>query len=147
MAYDFQVVVDCADPHPLADWWADLLGWNAEESDEDFIRDLIAQGVVSEAEHTTTHKGRLVWSTGAAIRHPDEPQRGPTRRRILFQKVPEPKTVKNRVHLDVWIGDDHREAELERLVAKGATFLHRGQEGPAKWITVADPEGNELCLH
>ena len=138
MAYDFQVVIDCHSPHVLADWWADAIGWAVEPSDEDFIRKMIAEGYAREAD-TTTHRGTLVWKEGAAIRHPDG-------RRILFQLVPEPKTVKNRVHLDIRIGPDNREKELARLVAAGATELHRGRQGPHWWITIADPEGNELCL-
>jgi hypothetical protein len=106
---------------------------------------MIAEGYATE-EDTTTHNGELVWKDGAAIRHPEGPDHGP-RKRILFQLVPEPKTVKNRVHLDVWVGAENVEAELERLTAKGATFLHRGQQGPHTWVTIADPEGNELCLH
>jgi hypothetical protein len=139
MAYEFQVVVDCAHPHTLADWWADALGWVVEPSDEDFIRKMIEQGYATE-DDTTTHRGTLVWKEGAAIRHPDDA------RRILFQLVPEPKTVKNRVHLDVRVGADNIERELERLTSRGATFLHRGRQGPYSWATIADPEGNELCL-
>jgi hypothetical protein len=144
MAYDFQVVVDCADPHRLADWWAQALGWLVEASDEAFIRSMIEQGHAS-ADDTTTHNGTLVWKEGAAIRHPGDPERG-RRRRVLFQLVPEPKTVKNRVHLDIWVGADNVEAELARLTASGATVLHRGRQGPHTWVTIADPEGNELCL-
>ena len=144
MAHSFQVVVDCADPHALADWWAEALGWSVEPSDPAFIRQMIAEGHATDAD-TATHRGELVWRDGAAISHPDDPGRGP-RRRILFQLVPEPKTVKNRVHHDVWVGPEHVEAELARLTAAGATFLHRGQQGPHTWVTIADPEGNELCL-
>jgi len=144
MAYDFQVAVDAADPHALADWWADALGWAVEPSDEEFIRRMIAEGHATEAD-TTTHNGQLVWKEGAAILHPDTPERG-LRRRILFQLVPERKTVKNRVHLDVRMGTENIERELERLTARGAKFLHRGQQGPHTWVTIADPEGNELCL-
>jgi predicted enzyme related to lactoylglutathione lyase len=57
-----------------------------------------------------------------------------------------PKAVKNRVHLDVRIGPDDLEAVVERLTAKGATFLHRGRQGPHMWVTLADPESNELCV-
>lgn len=144
MAYDFQVTVDSADPHSLADWWADALGWAVEPVDEAFIRRMIAEGRASE-DDTTTHRGALVWKVGAAIRHPDDPERWP-HRRILFQRVPEAKTVKNRVHLDVRVGADNLEAEVERLTAKGATFQHRAQQGPFRWVTILDPEGNELCL-
>ena len=140
MAYDFQVTVDCSDPHPLADWWADALGWVVEPSNEGFIREMVAKGYATE-EATTTHNGTLVWKEGAAIVHPDE-----SGRRILFQLVPEPKSVKNRVHLDVRVGAEKVDAEVERLTGRGATFLHRGRQGPYTWVTIADPEGNELCL-
>lgn len=85
MAYDFQVVVDCADPHALADWWAGTLGWTVEPSNEAFIREMIDKGFATEAE-TTHHKGVLVWRGGAAIRHPEGLERAP---RVLFQTVPE----------------------------------------------------------
>jgi hypothetical protein len=138
MAYDFQVTFDCADPHPLAEWWAEALGWTVEPTDEAFIRRMVAEGQARE-EDTTTYRGRLVWKVGAAIRHPE------SGRRLLFQLVPEPKTVKNRVHLDVAVGEQ-REAEAERLTAMGAKVVYRGQQGPYTWITMTDPEGNELCL-
>lgn len=105
MAYDFQVAFDCADAHALADWWAETLGWVVEEQDPAFIHRMIAEGHATEAD-TATHNGRLVWREGAAIRHPDGPATG-HRRRILFQVVPEPRAVKNRVHLDVWVGAEH----------------------------------------
>jgi hypothetical protein len=87
-----------------------------------------------------TYNGTLVWKVGAAIR---DGERG---RRVLFQLVPEPKTTKNRVHLDIWVGKDNVEAEVERLTAMGATFLHRGRQGPLAWVTMADPAGNEFCV-
>ena len=139
MAYDFQVVVDAAEPHVLADWWAETLGWSVEPTDEDFVREMLAKGYAKE-EETRTYRGALVWRTGAAIRHPD------SSRRMLFQEVPERKTVKNRVHVDVWVGADNVEATLEKLTARGAKFLWRGKQGPHSWVTVADPEGNEFCI-
>ena len=142
MAHTFQVAVDCESPHRLADWWAAALGWTVEDNDPAFIQKMIDEGSAT-IDDTITYRGALVWKTAAAVRHPDDPERGP-RRRILFQFVPEPKTVKNRVHLDLFVDDV--EAEVARLVAAGATFLHRGQQGPSSWITLADPEGNELCV-
>jgi hypothetical protein len=144
MAYDFQVVIDAARPHILADWWAQALNWVVEVSDAEFIRRMISEGYATDDE-TMTHNGTLVWKTGAAIRHPDGPERG-TRKRILFQLVPESKTVKNRLHLDIWVGEANVEAEVERLTASGAPFAHRGQQGPHTWVTLADPEGNEFCV-
>lgn len=138
MAYDFQVTFDCTQPHELAEWWADALGWQAEPTDEAFIRRMVDEGQARE-EDTTTYRGKLVWKVGAAIRHPE------SGRRILFQVVPEPKTVKNRVHLDVAVGE-RREAEVERLTALGAKVVYRGHQGPFTWVTMTDPEGNELCL-
>ena len=143
MAYDVQVVIDSADPHRLADWWADALGWEVEPSDEDFIRKMISEGHASE-DDTTTHRGTLVWKEGAAINHPGGPESG--RPRILFQLVPEPKTGKNRVHLDLRPDVEDKEGEVQRLVGTGATILHRGRQGPHTWVTLTDPEGNELCL-
>ncbi|MYT26958.1 VOC family protein [Streptomyces sp. SID7760] len=142
MAYTFQVTIDSADPHPLADWWADALGWEVEPTDEAFVRTMVAEGQASEAD-TTTHRGALVWKVGAAIRHPEGLERAP---RVLFQLVPEPKTVKNRVHLDVRTGSDDPKEVVARLIAKGARHLHDRSQGPYTWTTLADPEGNELCI-
>lgn len=144
MAYDFQVAFDCADPHRLAEWWAETLDWVVEEQDPDFIRRMIAEGHATEAD-TATHHGKLVWRDGAAIRHPDGPAKG-YRRRIIFQTVPEPKTVKNRVHLDVWVGPEQVSEQADRLIARGATFLHKANQGAHEWVTLADPEGNEFCV-
>ncbi|MEV6432027.1 VOC family protein [Nocardia sp. NPDC051463] len=144
MAHDFQITVDCADPHALADWWAEAIGWAVEPSDEEFIRSMIAKGYAKD-EDTKIHRGVLVWKDGAAILHPDTPDDAP-RRRILFQLVPEPKTVKNRIHLDIRVGPNNLQPELQRLTTLGATFLHNGAQGPHTWITLADPEGNEFCL-
>ena len=69
MAYTFQVALDCAQPHVLADWWAETLGWTVESSDEAFIRRMIDEGYASESD-TMTHNGTLVWKEGAAIRSP-----------------------------------------------------------------------------
>jgi hypothetical protein len=140
MAFEFQVVVDCTSPHDLADWWAEVLGWRVEPQDEAFIRRMIEAGAAAEAD-TTRHRGALVWRAGAAITSPDP---GPPR--VLFQSVPEAKTVKNRVHLDVRVGADQQAAEVARLLRLGATELWRGAQGPHTWVTMADPEGNEFCV-
>ena len=66
---------------------------------------------------------------------------------LLFITVPDGKTVKNRVHLDLRPADRTREQETERIVALGASQLadHRRPDGSG-WITLADPEGNEFCI-
>ncbi|MEZ5377081.1 MAG: VOC family protein [Acidimicrobiales bacterium] len=143
MSYSVQIVVDCADPHGLADWWAETLQWVVEPQDEAFITSMVEQGFATEAE-TTRHRGALVWREGTAI-HPDIPE-APDRLRMLFVLVPEAKTVKNRVHVDLRNVGDDIEAVRQRLVERGATVLHTGQQGPHTWVTMADPEGNEFCV-
>ncbi|MFF2776224.1 VOC family protein [Streptomyces sp. NPDC058052] len=66
---------------------------------------------------------------------------------LLFIRVPEPKAVKNRVHLDLQPQDRTRDEEVERLLALGATLVgdHRNPDGTG-WATLADPEGNEFCV-
>ena len=140
MAHDVQIAVDCARPHELADWWAEALGWEVEPQDEAFIRRMVAEGHASE-EHTVRHRGALRWRSATALRSPD-----PGRPRVLFQAVPEPKTGKNRLHLDVHVGPERREAEVDRLLAMGATELWRKSQGTYSWVTLADPEGNEFCV-
>ena len=138
----FQVAIDCRDPHGLADWWAETLGWEVEPQDEAFIRSMIDQGHASE-DDTTTHHGRLVWRTGAALSPPADL---PGAARVLFQEVPEPKSVKNRLHLDLRPPGGDVESIRARLMERGATVLHEGQQGPHHGVTMADPEGNEFCI-
>ncbi|NUO61193.1 MAG: VOC family protein [Hamadaea sp.] len=142
MAYNFQVVVDSADPHRQADWWAETLGWEIEPSDEEFIRRMLAAGHASESD-TREYNGTLVWAVGQAIRHPDGLAGAP---RVLFQTAPEGKTVKNRLHFDVRVGAENHAEVVEQLIARGATKLWDGRQGPSTWVTMADPEGNEFCV-
>jgi hypothetical protein len=69
------------------------------------------------------------------------PERGP---RMLFHNVPEPKTVKNRLHLDLIT--DHYDEETERLAGLGARPLNEVKLPAVRWTTFADPEGNEFDL-
>lgn len=140
MAMTVQVTVDCADPHALADWWADLLGWTVEPQDAAFIERMIDGGFAS-ADDAIVRDGHLVWKAGCAINAPA----GLPAPRILFQVVPEPKSVKNRVHLDLRAGDEV-EAMRVRAVEMGAVAIGGGQQGPHSWVTYLDPEGNEFCL-
>ncbi|MFI6940441.1 VOC family protein [Streptomyces sp. NPDC050418] len=66
---------------------------------------------------------------------------------ILFVTVPESKTIKNRVHLDVQPQDRTRDEEVERLIALGATLVNDMRQPDGRgWQTLADPEGNEFCV-
>jgi hypothetical protein len=62
------------------------------------------------------------------------------------QRLPEAKTIKNRVHLDLTTGADNRDAEIERLLRLGARRVNIGQTGDESWTVLADPEGNEFCV-
>ncbi|HEX7097965.1 MAG TPA: VOC family protein [Acidimicrobiia bacterium] len=135
---DFQVVIDSNDPHRIVRFWADALGMEIEDHHDQVVA-MLEAGHATE-EDTVTIDGRKAWKEGAALRDPEG-----RRPRILFQLVPEPKTVKNRVHLDLRVGEN-REAKIEELIAAGATRLWEGQQGPFTWVTLADPEGNEFCV-
>src|SRR5215213_8105167 len=140
-----QVVFDAADPHAQAAFWAEALHYEHEEIDA-FVSGLVDAGHVP-VEYTIEIDGKRRWRSLASLRHPDDPvdERGAGKnRRILFQAVPETKTVKNRLHLDLIVGPEEREAEVGRLVALGATVVgvHEGEEG--RWTLMADPEGNEF---
>lgn len=140
MGYEFQVTVDAENPHAQAKWWAKALGWQVEPSNEEMIRGLIESGRAHESD-TLVVDGVLVWKVGAAIIDPNAPGRP----RVLFQLVPERKTVKNRLHFDVRTGD-HREDVVRELEQSGAAIQYRGNQGPFEWVTMTDPEGNEFCV-
>ncbi len=140
-----QVVFDAAEPHTLAAFWASALHYEHEEIDA-FVSGLVEAGHVP-ADYTVEIAGKRRWRSVASLRHPDDPvdERGfGTGRRILFQAVPEPKTVKNRLHLDLMVGREAHDTEVQRLVGLGAAVLgvHEGDEG--RWTLLADPEGNEF---
>ncbi len=110
-----EVVIDCQDPRRLARFWGEVLSWPV---------------VDDEAGYSWTS------STG-------EPWAPPPL--LVFQPVPEPKTAKNRLHLDVNPSGCEQATELERLLALGARQVDVGQ-GDAPWVVLADPEDNEFCL-
>jgi hypothetical protein len=112
----FAVTFDCADAAALARFWADVLGRQ------------VAEGATSE---------RAVLLPGDG----DGDGSGP---RITFNQVPEPKTVKNRLHLDVV--SDTFDAETERLLSAGAQKLREVKRDNFRWTTFADIEGNEFDL-
>jgi hypothetical protein len=134
----FQIAIDCHEPHRLVRFWAAAMDLEVEDHEAQ-IRELLAAGFATE-DDTVEVDGKLAWATAAACRSEDR------RTRLLFQTVPEPKMAKNRVHLDLHVGAEHRDVEVERLLALGASRLWEGQQGPHSWVTLADPEGNEFCV-
>jgi hypothetical protein len=134
-----QVVLDAADPHALAEFWAAALGYEVEDVDA-LARRMLDAGYATQ-DDVLERGGRLVWRDAAAARDP-----GGARPRLYLQRVPEPKTGKNRVHLDLQVGEERRDAEVERLVGLGATRVEQRSLGPQTWVVMTDPEGNELCV-
>jgi hypothetical protein len=145
----WKLVVDAADPHALADFWAAALRYVPEDNGP-LVEKLLGAGVVP-VEATLEWRGRTAWRNLAAVRHPEDPHDEESGtglgRRLLFQRVPEPKTGKNRLHLDLHPGDGAREAEVERLTALGARVLREVREQGGAWTVMYDPEGNEFCVH
>ena len=140
-----QLVFDAADPHAIAAFWAEALHYEHEEIGE-FVQGLLDAGHVP-VELTTEIDGKRRWKELATLRHPDDgvDERGAgTGRRLLFQAVPEAKSVKNRLHLDLLVGPEAVDAEVERLVGLGATKVHEHDGPDGRWILLTDPEGNEL---
>lgn len=134
-----QIAIDADRPYDLAGFWAGVTGYEMEDH-HDLIEQLIGAGLLT-VEETFEIGGRRHFATASACS--DGSGSGP---RLLFQKVPEPKTVKDRIHLDLHFGPERREAEVERIIGLGATKLWDGVQGPNVWVTLADPEGNEFCV-
>lgn len=152
MATTFQVTFDAHDPRALSTFWREALGYvhpappgmtlpagaDPLAAWDDF---LVQAGVPEEQRNSAS-----------ALEDPDG--RGP---RVFFRRVPEGKTAKNRVHLDLraapGLRGEERMAALERectrLVALGATRVRRFEPDPPMeegFIVMTDPEGNEFCL-
>jgi hypothetical protein len=139
MAKQIQITYDCRDVHRLCGWWAARLGYVVADTDET-VRDLLDAGVIT-AEDVMTYDGRLVFATAAAATDPDGV--GP---RLYFQAVGEPKSAKNRVHLDISRGDQGLDEAIAEYVAAGAAFIGYGEQPGNRWAVMADPEGNEFCI-
>ncbi|MFD4654549.1 VOC family protein [Kitasatospora sp. NPDC058444] len=149
MPLHWKLVIDCADPHRQAAFWAAALEYALEDHGA-LITRLLAAGAVG-PEAVTELDGRPAWRTLAAVRHPEDPFDPASDtglgRRVLFQAVPEPKQGKNRLHLDVHPGPGERAATVARLTALGATVLRQVEEPGGAWTVMRDPEGNEFCVH
>jgi predicted enzyme related to lactoylglutathione lyase len=137
MPVEFQIAIDADDPHAQAAFWAAAMDLEVEDH-HDLVVQMVEQGYATEDDYEEVD-GRYRWPD-AACRSEDG------RTRLLFQRVPEAKTVKNRVHLDLHVGAENRDAEVARLLDLGATRLWEGDQGPHHWVTLADPEGNEFCV-
>ena len=125
----YAVVVDCHDIAAQARWWAETLDYRIVYEDDDEV-DLLPPGVTEEP---IADAGR--WAVTAPA--------------LVFVPVPEGKTVKNRLHIDLAPHTSQdRDAEIAALIERGASHVEVGQsarEGTT-WTVLADPEGNEFCV-
>jgi hypothetical protein len=114
-----ELAIDCADPSGLARFWCSVLDYEVQDEDDGYVA--IGSPMVLEGKNRP----------------------GPVPPVLTFAHVPEGKTVKNRVHLDVNPTDRSQDEEIVRLIGLGATVLNdnRPEFG---WVTLADPEGNEF---
>ena len=136
-----QITFDCADPERVARFWCDVLGYVPPPPPEGF-------GSWTEFDRTLPAEKRGAWFACT-----DPTGVGP---RLYFQRVPEAKVVKNRLHLDVRVGTGlvgaervaALEAECERLVALGGKrlYLLPADEDDESCLVMQDVEGNEFCL-
>jgi predicted enzyme related to lactoylglutathione lyase len=111
-----ELVIDCHDHRRLAQFWSEVLGYRTSDSKD----------------------GPDHWY----VQLEGPPGAGPS---ILLIRVPDEKTVKNRVHIDVNPTDREQNEEVERILALGATRKDIGQ-GDQSWVVLGDPEGNEFCV-
>jgi predicted enzyme related to lactoylglutathione lyase len=111
------LTVDARDPSRVAEFWCQVLGWVVLDRDEDGVLTIAPPGARPDACMT-----------------------------IDVAPVPEPKTTKNRLHLDLRAFGISRDQELNRLLDLGAQRVDVGQAPNVGWVVLADPEGNEFCL-
>ncbi|WP_068054764.1 VOC family protein [Nocardia xishanensis] len=112
-----ELVIDCADPQLLGNFWCEVLGYV-----------------------------ELGWEGDALEIGPPETGFGGPQPTLVFSRSTDPKRGKLPLHLDVNPTDRDQDAELERLLAAGARKVDIGQTGAETWHVLADPEGNEFCL-
>ncbi|WP_328502942.1 VOC family protein [Streptomyces sp. NBC_00457] len=117
-----ELAVDCHDPERLAAFWCEVLDFKVIERGEGKVE---------------------IGSWVPTVEDVRARQMPPT---LVFIQVPEGKTVKNRLHLDVSPIDGSTENEVTRLLGLGATKTDVGQGSDRNWVVMADPEGNEFCV-
>ena len=110
------ICVDAADPQAIAPFWAEVLGWRVTHDTSDEV----------------------------GLEPPEGSPEDGVSPDILFLRVPEPKTVKNRLHID--LRPDDQVAEVARIEALGARRVSIGQGDDVSWVVLADPDGNEFCV-
>lgn len=143
MVTKIQVVLDCADPARLAQFWSAALGYQLQPppAGHDSWPEFLSSIGVPESE----------WNSASAVVDP-----AGLAPRLFLQQVPEPRLTKNRMHLDLNVSGGHSvpedervqriAAEIARLTALGASDPQEMRRNGEYWVVLHDPEGNEFCL-
>jgi hypothetical protein len=134
MARAIQITVDAADPRAQGAFWSEVLGYVEQPPPPGF----------DSWEDALDSMGIDRSDMNRAFAIVDPAGIGP---RLFFLKVPEIKTAKNRLHLDVHTDPDALNARAQELINLGATMVGEFDEPEGRWVTLLDPEGNEFCLH
>jgi hypothetical protein len=116
-----ELAIDCADPGALARFWCAVLDYEVQHEDDEIV------------------------TIGSPVLRDGRNHSGPVAPTLTFARVPEGKTVKNRLHLDVSPTDREQAEEVRRLLDLGARHADVGQ-GEQSWVVLVDPEGNEFCV-
>lgn len=117
-----ELAIDCADPSGLAAFWCSVLGYEVQDEEDGLV------------------------TIGSPLLPEGRERPGPVPPTLTFARVPEGKTIKNRLHLDLNATDREQDEEVRRLLDLGARHADVGQTGEESWVTLADPEGNEFCV-
>jgi hypothetical protein len=144
MAMTFQLTFDCDRARLLAEFWAAVLGYKPADPPKGFAtwEEWLTYHDVPEEE----------WDDGASI---EDPNGGLSGRRITFLKVPEPKTAKNRIHMDLDVADrtapiEEQVRDIDREVIRiegfGGTAMRADRTPTHYHVVMQDPEGNEFCV-
>lgn len=120
------IVVDCARPSRLAAFWSEVLGYPVAPYDDGELERLRALGIDDVVDDPSVAIGTSIAGS-----------------QLLFVKVPEPKSVKNRLHFDLNLRSS---TDIAWLVERGATARPLAGEPGDRWAVLADPEGNEFCV-
>ena len=116
-----ELAIDCADPSGLARFWCSVLGYKVQDEDDGLV------------------------TIGPPMVPDGKSHHGPVPPVLTFAQVPEGKTVKNRLHLDVSPADRSQDEEITRLIGLGATVFNDNRP-EFSWVTLADPEDNEFDI-
>jgi hypothetical protein len=116
-----ELAIDCADPAALARFWCAVLDYEVQDEDDEIV------------------------TIGSPAVPGGRTRPGPVPPALTFARVPEGKTVKNRLHIDINPTDRPQDDEVRRLLDLGARHADVGQ-GDVSWVVLTDPEGNEFCV-